>query len=173
MTSATSDEDGGASPDPVTSGGSAATQRNNGGNNNQRNRRKTVFKREIEELGNHVFTTPHEGPYNSHDYRKNMEAFELFFERTLLDPDDMICVLSNEQPEKLVTPEFLNMENLSEGEKILRGQEIKEFAKRDRLVRTNLKKAFTIIWAQCTPAMQSQIKGDREYGTSKLSSDCV
>jgi hypothetical protein len=72
-----------------------------------------------------------------------------------------------------VTPEFLNMENLSEGEKILRGQEIKEFAKRDRLVRTNLKKAFTIIWAQCTPAMQSQIKGDREYETSKLSSDCV
>ena len=172
MTTST-EQDASPNPDPVTSGGATSTQRNNGNNNHQRNRKKTVFKGEIEELGSHVFTTPHEDPYNSQDYRKNMEAFELFFERTLLDPDDMICVLSNKQPDKLVTPEFLNMENLSEGEKILRGQEIKEFAKRDRLVRTNLKKAFTIIWTQCTPAMQSQIKGEREYETSKLTSDCV
>ena len=125
-------------PDATTSSSPTASRRNNNGGNGQRNRKKTAFKGEIDELGSHVFTTPHEDSYKSQDYRKNIEAFELYFERSFSDPDDMICVLSNEEPKKLITPE-----------KILRGQEIKEYAKRDRLVRTKLKKAYTIIWAQC------------------------
>ena len=81
-------------PDAVTSSSPAPARRNNNGGNNQRNRKKTAFKGEIEELGSHVFTTSHEDPYKSQDYRKKIEAFELYIERIFTDPDDMICVLS-------------------------------------------------------------------------------
>ena len=98
-------------PDVATSSPSVNGRRNNNGGNGQRNKKKTSFKGEIDELGSHVFTTPHEDPYKSQDYRKNIEAFELYFERSFSNPDDMICVLSNQEPKKLITPDFLDMSN--------------------------------------------------------------
>ena len=163
-------------PDPAPSSGDTGQHNQGQRRNNNRgrdNRRRPVFKGMIDELKSNVFVCPQEDPEKTQDYRKVMEAVEAYVYRELVDADDMICALEGKPPEKLITPAFLDMKSLNEGEKIMRTEEIKERTKRQRSINLNLKKAYNILWSQCTPAMQSEIQGDPDYDTNSDASDCV
>ena len=55
------------------------------------------------------------------------------------------------------------IENPSEIEKEIQKERIKQYVSREVNIRRNTEKAFGIVWGQCSLALQSEIKGNRDY----------
>jgi hypothetical protein len=55
----------------------------------------------------------------------------------------------------------------------LHAEEMKVFAARRAMLRQNKTKVYSVIWGQCSPALQSELMGEQEYQTMSTSFDCI
>ena len=144
------------------------------GRGSNHNKKKTSnLKGLIDELGDAVYLCGHEDTHRKSDFRKMNEAVMLYITTTLSDAEDILCVFEHKYPKDLFDEAALNFDNLSEGKRIVKQEELKLLAKKQRAINTNLRKTFMIIWSQCTQAMQASLKGEEEYEGAKEKADCV
>ena len=52
-------------------------------------------------------------------------------------------------------------------------QEVKEYVTRRNKYQSNVKKAFNLVWGQCTDSMQAKLEGRENFGKVKLDLDVV
>ena len=56
---------------------------------------------------------------------------------------------------------------------VLHAEAIKSFMARMSILRQNTTKAYNLIWRECSPALQSELRGHTERKQNYYSSDCV
>ena len=62
---------------------------------------------------------------------------------------------------------------LQESMNALYKEEIKMFATRKNILRQNQIKLWGVVWDQCSPALQTEVKGDEKFTTSLTQYDTV
>ena len=94
--------------------------------------------------------------------------------------DSMECLLKKDMPTKsdlidecALTEAKKGDESLMVSIDILYAEEIKSFMARRPILRQNTTKAYNLIWRQCSPALQSELRGHTERKQNYYSSDCV
>ena len=78
--------------------------------------------------------------------------------KTIIDKDDMMKRIEKEMPEDLTEEE-----KKSEVRVLLKTEEVKKFGARRQLAKDNTVKAFGLLWGQCSPGLQTSIKGESGY----------
>ena len=140
---------------PSSTGGHGNT--NSGqfrGRESRHNKKKTSnLKGLIDELGDAVYLCGYEDTHRKIDFWKVNEAVMLYITTTLSDAKDILCVFEHKYPKDLLNEAALDFDNLSEGQRIVKQEELKLLAKKQRVISTNLRKTFMIIWSQCTQAI--------------------
>ena len=78
--------------------------------------------------------------------------------RTITERDDALERIDKEMPVDLTAEEAK-----SEVKKLLKTEEVKKFGNRRQQAKDNLVKVFGLIWGQCSPGLQTAIKGEDDY----------
>ena len=52
-------------------------------------------------------------------------------------------------------------------------EEVKEYVKRTRTLKSNLATIFAVAWGQCSDAMKARVKTHSGYEEMSLANDCV
>ena len=132
-------------------------------------------KGDEDSLGSDVFDY---GKHNQNQYNKTLEAILSLIGRTFSQPGNTIT--SMRKLEKVVlrepeVPTYKNVEDLKNDEekqkvrnlnrtldlKYVEG--LKYHNKEEQVLKGNLESAYSLVWGQCTPSMQAQLKTMANY----------
>ncbi len=118
---------------------------------------KATFKGSTEEMCGNVFECFDEQS-TRRQYRKTVEALEGYIKKNLRYSKDMAPLFA----ETMKTPTVVMLNNLVETpttvEEMIRTEEVKEYVKRTRALKSNFGSLHTVIWGQCSDAMKARIK---------------
>ena len=100
----------------------------------------------------------YEEQHNRRQYAKTMEALEAFTNKNLKYSEDLVPLFAN----PMANPEIQEPDNIAEGatemKRMIFAEEVKEFVRRTRFLKSNLATVHTVIWGQCSEDMKSKVK---------------
>ncbi len=178
-----------ATPDSTTSGRTVNRPRGNrggrqrtGNGNNTRGQQQTTtatttrnrstFKGSTEGMCGHVFEC-YEEQDDRRQYLKTVEALDAYARKTLPYTADLAPLFAAtmkapevEQPDNIAT----DADKLTE---MIFAEEVKEFVKCTRTLKSNLATIFAVAWGQCSEAMKARVKTRKGYEAMAVANDCV
>ena len=173
-------------PSIIGSDGATSTGRGNGGGRGRgRNRfrgrgqgqgavraTRSKFRGDTEEMNGNVFECFDEQA-DRRQYAKTMEALEGYAKKHLRFPDDLSSIFADTmstptllEPNDPITPATRTSE-------MIWAEEVKEYVKRVRELRSSLATLHAVIWGQCSEAMKAKIKSHEDYCSRTEANDCV
>ena len=166
-----------SNPDITTSGSAASgrsgrgRQRGNRGGRGQINRNQPVFKGSTDAMNGHVFEC-YDEQSDRCQYAKTVEALEGYVKKTLKYSEDLAPLFAeNMKVPTLTMPEEPGTEAGKTAEMIFT-EEIKEYVKRTRTLKSNLATLHAVIWGQCSEAMKAKVKSHDSYKDRSVENDC-
>ena len=78
--------------------------------------------------------------------------------KTIMDRDDLMARIDEDEPTDLTEEQAKLAVKV-----LLKMEEVKKFGARKQLVKDNTVKAFGLLWGQCSPGLQTSIKGENGY----------
>ena len=78
--------------------------------------------------------------------------------KTIIDKDNVMERIEKEMPEDLTVEEAKSAVRV-----LLKTEEVKKFGARRQLAKDNGVKTFGLLWGQCSPGLQTSIKGESGY----------
>jgi hypothetical protein len=129
------------------------------------NNKTNKFKGEIAELNGHVYEVHNEAS-KANQFQKTTTAILTYVNRTLnKSGNDLMKMINNMRDIDFGTfkpkPTSDSMDDI---DKMILQQEVKDFVKRKKLYDyKNRDKVYTIIWVQCSEALQAKLKGTGAY----------
>jgi hypothetical protein len=132
------------------------------------NNKPGKFKGEIAELNSHVYEM-HNEVAKANQYQKTTKAISAYVNRTLKSGNDMMNMIDNMKDLDFnsLKPKATS-EQMDDVDKMILQQEVKDYVKRHKLYYRNRDKVFTIIWGQCSEALQAKLKGTKAFRTYNL-----
>jgi hypothetical protein len=105
-------------------------------------------------------------------YAKTVEALEGYVKKTLKYSEDLAPLFA----ESMAVP-TLDMpddpgETPSKTAEMIWAEEVKEYVKRTRALKSNLATIHAVIWGQCSEAMKSKVKSHSDYKINAANNDC-
>jgi hypothetical protein len=125
----------------------------------------SAFKGEITELNGHVYEV-HNETAKANQFQKTTEAIASYVNRTMKCGNDMMNMIDNmaDVDFDALKPKLTSASGDRVDELILQ-QEVNEYVKRKRTYYENRDKLYTIIWGQCSEALQAKLKGTKAFKT--------
>ena len=106
-------------------------------------------------------------------YQKTIEALIGYAKKTLKYYEDFMSIFGAEMTEpEVVKPEALKKDS-SELEIEIQKEEIKEYVKRVRVLKSNKGTMYAIMWGQCSEDMKNKVKAVADYHERAEANDCV
>jgi ABC-type transport system involved in cytochrome bd biosynthesis, ATPase and permease components len=129
------------------------------------NNKATKFKGEISELNGHVYEV-HSETAKANQYQKTTKAISAYVNRTLKSGNDMMNMIDNMEDIdfNLLKPKAVEGSD-DEVDRMILQQEVNDFVKRRKLYYENRDKVYTIVWGQCSQALQAKLKGTVAFRT--------
>ena len=147
----------------------SSTTSTTGSNRSARN--PSAFKGSTTEMNGHVFER-YEEQLDHRQYAKTMEALEAYAKTNLQYSEDLAALFSA-PPKNPTLEEPSNIEgSTSELKKMMFAEEVKEFVRRTRALRSNLATLHTVIWGQCSDDMKSKVRTHEGYKERTAENDC-
>jgi hypothetical protein len=127
------------------------------------NNKNGKFKGEIAELNGHVYEV-HNETAKANQFQKTTKAISAYVNRTLKNGNDMMNMIDNmEDVDFALLKPKANVEEMDEVDKMILQQEVNDFVKRRKLYFENRDKVYTIVWGQCSEALQAKLKGTQAF----------
>ena len=132
-------------------------------------------KGDEESLGSEVFDY---GRHNQNQYNRTLEAILSLIGRTFSQPGNTITSIRKLEKVDLPEPRVPTYQNVNaqknDDEKqrernvnrtldLKDVEELKNHNKEEQVLKANLESAYSLVWGQCTPAMQAQLKTMANY----------
>ena len=135
-------------------------------------RNRSTFKGNTEGMCGHVFEC-YEEQDDRRQYTKTIEALDAYARKTLTYTADLAPLFAT----TMATPEVDRPENIADDAdrvaEMIFAEEVKEFVKRTRALKSNLATIFAVAWGQCSDAMKARVKTHVGYEDMTAANDCV
>ena len=122
-------------------------------------------------MNGHVFEC-YEEQSDRRQYSKTLEALESHVKKSLKYSEDLATLFA----ETMATPKIdMPTEpdaSASKTEEMFYVEEVKEFVKRSRQIKSNLATVHAIVWGQCSEAMKAKVKSMTGYKEKAEANDC-
>ena len=126
----------------------------------------------ITEMQEHVFETFEESNDRA-QFTKTMERLQEFANLKLKYPKDFSRLFVELKNPTVSKPRAFTDEIANDpGEKFEWEDDMRAYKKRQRALEDNLSSLFTVIWAQCSTALQAKIKQGDKYEDKREETDC-
>jgi hypothetical protein len=123
-------------------------------------------------MGGHVFEC-FEEHNDRRQYVKTVEALDAYARKTLSYAADLAPLFATTMTAPTVErPENIEADADKLAEMIF-AEEVREFVKRTRTLKSNLATIFAVAWGQCSEAMKARVKTHGSYDAMALANDCV
>ena len=148
--------------------------------NNDGHKKISNFKGSIENMNGHVFEMFGEGAPTT-QFTRTCEELEGYALRTYRYGTDMQYLIKNfeeptvevpDDPVASVKSEGGKM-TVSESQKYIWHAELKDHVLRVRMKKENKANMYSVIWAQCSRAMQAKLKTSSQFGKIEKTYDCL
>ena len=106
-------------------------------------------------------------------YGKTVEALDAYARKTLSYTADLAPLFAS----TMTVPTIERPDNIAEEanklEEMIFAEEVKEYAKRTRMLKSNLATIFAVAWGQCSEAMKARVKTHNGNDAMALTNDCI
>jgi hypothetical protein len=160
---------------------------NNNNNNNDRNNDKTTnnnqnrflynLKGEVPSVGATLGTHNEQGERKDR-FKNFQDKLAAYIKREYEYPEDIVVAIKDiKDPLPFVEskmPTALTRDDISNPIKVkILDEKIKKYVNREETVISNKIKLYSLVWGQCSRALQSKIKGDPDYENNARNSDII
>ena len=132
----------------------------------------STFKGDTAELNGNVFECFAEQG-DRRQYQKTTEALVGYAKKTLKYYEDFMPIFGAEMKEPEVAKPAILKKDSSELEIEIQKEEIKEYVKRVRVLKSNMGTMYAIMWGQCSEDMKNKVKAVADYHEKTEANDCV
>ncbi|KAI2506981.1 hypothetical protein MHU86_7478 [Fragilaria crotonensis] len=154
-------------------------QRNRGGGRSGRGSsgrgshrpRSTGFKGTTTEMNGNVFEC-YDEQTDRRQYAKTVEALEGYAKKSLKYAEDLATLFATEMQLPNLEKPMRPGEGADETDLAIWNEDIRDYAKRKRVLRGNLAALQAVIWGQCSEAMKAKVKSLDGYAESTKNDDC-
>lgn len=146
-------------------------QRGSRGGRGQSRASRTVFKGNTEGMNGHVFEC-YEEQSDRRQYAKTIEALEGYVKITLRFSEDLAPLFADNMEVPMVAMPEDPGDNPGKTAEMIFAEEVKEYVKRTRTLKSNLATIHAVIWGQCSEAMKAKIKAHDDYKDKSAANDC-
>jgi len=130
------------------------------------------FKGATPEMSGHVFQCSNE-TNDKNQFVKTLEALSGYIAKHVTNPGDMLPLTKELTKPTVAMPTKPKATGATKTEEGMFLIQLKSYSFRKDTIDSNLKALFTVIWGQCSDAMQLKIKSNADYETKDGESDCV
>jgi hypothetical protein len=134
--------------------------------------RSTSFKGTTAEMNGNVFEC-YDEQTDRRQYAKTVEALEGHVKKNLKYAEDLSTLFAINPKLPTLKKPAPPGKDADESDTELWKEEIKELAKRKRVLRGNLMAIYAVIWGQCSEAMKAKVKSLDGYAKSTEDDDCI
>jgi hypothetical protein len=106
-------------------------------------------------------------------YSKTVEALEGYVKKSLKFSEDLAPLFATNMIAPTVAMPAEPGVDPTRTEEMIWTEEVKEYVKRTRELRSNLASAHAVIWGQCSEAMRAKIKSLNGYAERTAENDCL
>jgi len=122
-------------------------------------------------MNGHVFEC-YEEQGDRRQYAKSLEALEGHVKKTLKYSEDLATLFSDDMSVPTVSMPEDPGKDPSKTAEMIWAEEVKEYVKRTRTLKSNLATIHAVIWGQCSEAMRAKVKSLDDYKTKTNENDC-
>lgn len=134
--------------------------------------RASTFKGSTEGMNGNVFER-YEEQRDRRQYAKTMEALEAYVKKNLKYSEDLAPLFAETMANpKIEMPEDID-DDAGTTMKMIFAEEVKEYVKRNRTIKSNLATIHAVIWGQCSEDMKSKVKTHDGYKDRVAENDCA
>jgi hypothetical protein len=134
--------------------------------------RRATFKGLTDDMGGNVFQC-YEEQDDRRQYAKTIEALDAYAKKNLSYTADLAPLFAT----KMTAPSIERPVTIAEGadklEEMIFAEEVKEYVKRTRSLKSNLATIYAVAWGQCSADMKARVKTHEGYETKSVANDCV
>ena len=162
---------------PEGTGQSNGTGRNNrrkrmGRNNRSSNLITTSFKGKVKGMNGNTFVCHGETTAPT-QYTDTMEELGRYASHTYKYGEDIQDLVRNLRETVVVKPAKVEEDDKDPTNKRIWEKQVDEYVKRLNLYESNKKGLYSVIWDQCSPALQARMESLNDYNDIERRSDCL
>ena len=135
-------------------------------------RNHPIFTGNTDGMSGHVFECFEEQD-DRRQYGKTVEALDAYARKTLSYSADLAPLFASNMAAKTIERPDNIVEAADKLEEMIFAEEVKEYVKRTRTLKSNLATIFAVAWGQCSEAMKARVKTHNGYDAMALANDCV
>ena len=162
--------------------GTTGSQRTNGSRGRGRGRRggrggrgpgpaRTNFRGTTDDMNGQVFEC-YEEQSDRRQYSRTLEALEGYVKKSLKYSEDLATLFADKMEAPTVSMPMDPGKDPSKTAEMIWAEEVKEYVKRTRTLRSNLATIHAVIWGQCSEAMKAKVKSLDDYKAKTVDNDC-
>ncbi|KAI2503212.1 hypothetical protein MHU86_11235 [Fragilaria crotonensis] len=141
------------------------------GRGSHRPPRSTGFKGTTTEMNGNVFEC-YDEQTDRRQYAKTVEALEGYAKKNLKYAEDLATLFATEMKLPTLEKPMRPGPDADETDLAIWNEDIRDYAKRKRVLRGNLAALQAVIWGQCSEAMKAKVKSLDGYAASAKEDDC-
>ena len=165
-------DDGGGEDDASAAQGGRRRRRRRPRGGRPKGKPKSDFKGTISDMDGHVFQTFNESE-NRSQFNKTCEQLGRYINKTLDSPGDLLPLYTKHELPNISEPSPLSDEDKKDKmKKLLWIEFVKTYHKRKTSLQDNIQHVYSVIWGQCSPALQAKIKQHENYEANTVKCDC-
>ena len=101
-----------------------------------------------------------------------LEALEGYVKKSLKYSEDLATLFADKMEAPTVSMPMDPGKDPSKTAEMIWAEEVKEYVKRTRTLRSNLATIHAVIWGQCSEAMKAKVKSLDDYKAKTVDNDC-
>jgi hypothetical protein len=144
--------------------------------------RVTLFKGNTPGMNGHVFQC-HDERGDSRQYGRTIDALEEYVKKNMKSPEDLASLFGTTMTAPVLSmPEDLPTQVEVEGRVTVPGptetarmiwtEEVKDYFKRNKTMKSNLAALYAVAWGQCSDPMRAKLKSLGDHEASARENDC-
>ncbi|KAI2492643.1 hypothetical protein MHU86_21919 [Fragilaria crotonensis] len=133
--------------------------------------RSSGFKGTTPEKNGNVFEC-YDEQTDRRQYMKTLEALEGYAKKTLKYAEDLSPLFASEMKLPVLEKPARPGEEADETDIAIWNEDVRDYAKRKRVLRGNLAAIHAVIWGQCSESMKAKVKSLDGYADSVANDNC-
>jgi hypothetical protein len=105
-------------------------------------------------------------------YSKTLEALESYVKKSLKYSEDMSTLFAETMATPKVGMPVDPGSSATKTEEMIYTEEVKEYVKRARTLKSNMATVYAVVWGQCSEAMKAKVKSLAGYKEKAEANDC-
>ena len=105
-------------------------------------------------------------------YAKTLEALEAYAKKSLKYSEDLAMLFADKMAEPKIEMPTDPGGSPTKTQEMIYNEEVKEYVKRARTLKSNMATIHAVIWGQCSEAMKAKVKSMDTYKEKAEANDC-